>query len=291
MTQGRISLIKYSLVLVIIAALLSPGALYAAQESTLTADNLNYNTNTKKISAKGNVVIKHDGATLTGDVADGNTDKEEFELTGNVKGSFPKEKIEITSAEMIKWSRGTDPKSDGVAEATGHVRMTKGAGDYLNADYVRWEMGTENYLARGNVDGLMEGKLMKAQESGRTGDKFWGREVARFEDTVKKMSISAKTVDGAMDKQSVSEAVAKENVVMEYFDKEGLKTVVTGKTAVYSRARGTAVVSGGAKAVRSDGKTITADSLVVHEDSRIVEGIGNSRITVIMQDKNKKTGK
>ena len=41
------------------------------------------------------------------------------------------------------------------------MRLTRGAEDYLNADYVRWEPGTENYSARGGVDGLLEKKILK----------------------------------------------------------------------------------------------------------------------------------
>jgi len=268
-------------------ALWLPAALNAASESTLTAETIHYNTNNKNISATGGVVIKRNGATLSGDNAEGDTDKEEYTLLGNVKGSFPQNKVEIKYADKLKLTKSSVAKSDGNAEAFGKVRITRNAGDYLNADYVQWELGTDDYLARGQVDALMEDKVLKADEAGRSGDKFWGRNVIRYEDRKQKTAMSARTVDGTMRDNIVQEAVAKDNVVMEYLDKNGLKTVVTGNTAVYSKARGTVVVSGNAKAVRSDGKTVAADSLVMHEDTKNIDAIGNSRITVIMEDKGK----
>jgi lipopolysaccharide export system protein LptA len=45
------------------------------------------------------------------------------------------------------------------------------------------------------------------------------------------------------------------------------------------------VISGNAKAVRSDGKTVLADSIIVHEDSNDIEAIGNSKITFITNEK------
>ena len=82
--------------------------------------------------------------------------------------------------------------------------------------------------------------------------------------------------------------VADQNVVFDYVDKDGLKTRVTGDKAVYSKARGTIVVSGNTKAVRSDGKTVTADTMVVHEDTRNIEAKGNSKIVFVVEEKAKK---
>ena len=94
---------------------------------------------------------------------------------------------------------------------------------------------------------------------------------------VEKFAISARTVEGTLAKDpktgqdALSDMIADRNVVLDYVDREGLKTRVTGDKAVYSKARGTIVVSGNTKAVRSDGKTVTADNMVVHEDTRVIE--------------------
>ena len=44
-------------------------------------------------------------------------------------------------------------------------------------------------------------------------------------------------------------------------------------------------MSGNAKAVRSDGKTVSADSIIMHEDTNDIEAIGNSKITFITNEK------
>jgi len=69
--------------------------------------------------------------------------------------------------------------------------------------------------------------------------------------------------------------------VIDFVDKEGLKSRVTGDNGVYSKAKATFVVSGNAKAVRSDGKTVSADTIIVHEDTNDIEAKGNSRITFV----------
>jgi len=105
---------------------------------------------------------------------------------------------------------------------------------------------------------------------------------------VKKVGIKAESVEGKIKGENVTEFIATGNVVIDYLDKDGLKTTITGAKAVYSKDRGTVVISGGAKAVRGDGKTVTSDTVVLHEDSKIIEAIGNSKITFVIDDKNTK---
>lgn len=257
--------------------------------TTLSANDIKYNVNTGDARATGNVVIKREGATLWGDEAEGNTNDEIMTLRGNVRGEFPEQEATLKS-ESATWTGDKTKRTDGQVEAFGGVRLTRGAEDYLNADYVRWEPGTENYEARGKVDGLLEKKVLKADEARRRGNKFWASGVRRYEDLVEKFTISARTVEGTLapDPQTGQEAlgdmIADRNVVLDYVDKEGLKTRVTGDKAVYSKARGTIVVSGRTKAVRSDGKTVTADTMVVHEDTRVIEAKGNSHLIFVVEE-------
>ena len=157
--------------------------------------------------------------------------------------------------------------------------MTRGSADRLNAQYVRWESGTENYRARGRVDAVSLGKVIKAEEVGRLNGKFWGRKVTRYEDKTKNISLAADVVDGELRGDHIKEVIASGSVVIDYIDKAGLKTVVKGNKAVYSKERGTVVISGSASAVRSDGKVVTADSLVLYEETKNIEAIGRSKLT------------
>ena len=250
----------------------------------MSADTINYNVNTKKISAVGTVIIKREGAILWGDKGEGSTETSEFTLQGNVKGTFPAEKTELT-ADKVKWTGSKSAENDGIAEAFGKVHLTRGTNEKIDADYVLWELGTKNYTARGNVDAKTENNILIADEAGQTKDKFWGKKVKRYEDIRQKLVVSADSVNGTTVNEEISELVAVGNVIMDFVDKEGLKSRVTGEKGVYSKTKATFVMSGNAKAVRSDGKTVSADSIIMHEDTNDIEAIGNSKITFITNDK------
>jgi len=284
--------IKYYLKLLILAAILLFSSfmtpLYAAPvEGTMSADTIQYNVNTKKISALGNVIIKRGGATLWGDKGEGNMEASEFILQGNVKGNFPADNTDLTS-DNVKWTGSKTTGSDGIAEASGKVHITKGTNEKIEADYVLWELGTKDYTARGNVDAKTENNILIADEAERSKDKFRAKKVKRYEDIKQKLIVSADSIDGTMVKEEISELVAVGNVVMDFVDKEGLKNRVTGEKGVYSKAKATFVISGNAKAVRSDGKTVSADSLIVHEDTNNIEAVGNSKITFVTNEKKDK---
>ena len=253
-------------------------------EGTMSADTIQYNVNTKKISAVGNVIIKREGAILWGDKGEGSTETSEFTLQGNVKGTFPAEKTELT-ADKVKWTGSKSAENDGIAEAFGKVHLTRGTNEKIDADYVLWELGTKNYTARGNVDAKTENNILIANEAGQTKNKFWGKKVKRYEDIKQKLVVSADSVNGTTVNEEISELVAVGNVIMDFVDKEGLKSRVTGEKGVYSKTKATFVMSGNAKAVRSDGKTVSADSIIMHEDTNDIEAIGNSRITFITNEK------
>lgn len=262
-------------------------------ETTLSANDIQYNVNTGDARAAGSVVIKREGATLTGDEAEGNTNDEKMALRGNVSGDFPEYQATLKS-ESVTWTGDKTKRTDGVIEAFGNVRLTRGAEDYLNADYVRWIPGTKNYSAKGGVDGRLNGKILDADSAAREGSRFRAAGVRRYEDPDEKIKVAARKVAGSLatdpktGQETLKEIVAQQDVRLDYVDNKGLTTRVTGEKAVYSNALGTIVVSGNAKAVRSDGKTVTADKMIVHEDSRLIEARGNSKIIFVIDEKDKK---
>lgn len=253
-------------------------------EGTMSADTINYNVNTKKVSASGNVVIKRDGAMLRGDNGEGSMETSEFMVQGNVSGTFRADNTDMT-ADKVKWTGMKSSKNDGVVEAFGKVHLTRGKNENIDADYVLFELGTKNYTARGNVEAKTENNILIANEAGQSKDKFWGKKVKRFENIRQKLVVSADFVDGTKVNEEINELAATGNVTMDFVDSQGLKSRVTGEKGVYSKSKGTFVISGNAKAVRSDGKTVSADSLIVHEKTNDVEAIGNSKITFITKEK------
>ncbi len=263
---------------------IQPGISAEPAVGTMSADTIQYNVNTKKISAVGNVIIKREGATLQGERGEGSMETSEFTLTGNVKGTFPAEKTDLTAGK-VKWKGSKTSGSDGIAEAEGNVHLTRGANEKIDADYILWELGTQDYTAKGSVDAKTENNILIAEEAGRSKDKIWGKKVKRYEDIRQKLVVSAESVEGITVKEEISELTATGSVVMDFVDKEGLKSRVTGDKGVYSKSNATFVISGNAKAVRSDGKTVSADSIIVHEDTNDIEAIGNSKITFMTNEK------
>ncbi|MDO4987403.1 MAG: hypothetical protein Q4E17_00010 [Synergistes sp.] len=261
---------------------------------TLSAYDLKYNTKTGDAFANGNVIIRQRDSVLKCDTAQGNTTKGFMSAYGNVRGTFPQHNAAI-SADKAIWKKGSaGTVGSGMIEATGNAVVTRGAKDRISAEKLHWDIGTDNYQAQGNVDGIFEGKILKADIAKRYNNRFWAKGVKRYEDTKEKYSFSSKTLEGLFRKNpktgelTLAELVAGQAVTFRYADREGLITVITGKKAIYSKARGTIVISGGTKAVRSDGKTVMADTMVVYEDSRVVEAKGNSKIIFeVKEEKNK----
>jgi lipopolysaccharide export system protein LptA len=283
---------KIAAAAIVLAVALS-GIQYAAgadSKASLSANNINYNVNTKKAHAEGNVIISRSDATIWGDNADGFIDKS-FQVTGNVRGKFSKRNVTVT-AGRISWSAGTS-KNNGFIEASSSVRITHDTNDRLSADYVRWQIDTGDYHARGRVDSTYKQYALQCAEAASSKNSFWATNVAKLENRQKRYVLSSGRIDGRTENGAITEVVANKGLVLDYVDNENLKTHVTGDKAVYSKDRGTIVISGNAKAVRTDGKTVAADTLVVHEDARTIDAVGNSKITFIMNDnagKNKKAG-
>lgn len=265
-------------------------AVGADSKASLSADNINYNVSTKKAHAEGNVVITRNDATIWGDKADGSIDSS-FQVTGNVRGKFIKRNVTLT-AGRISWTAGTS-KSSGFIEASSSVRITHDKNDKLSADYVRWQIDTGDYRARGRVDSTYKQYALQCAEASSSKNSFWASNVTKFENREKRYTLSSGKINGRTVNGAITEVIAENDLVLDYADNENLKTHVTGSKAVYSKDRGTIVISGNARAVRTDGKTVAADTLVVHEDARTIDAVGNSKITFIMNDnagRNKKAG-
>ena len=272
---------------VLACLLVSCAVLFAADQGVLTANTITYDSNTKIINAARNVLLTRGQSKVRGDAGQGSPEKSVFEISGNVSGLFPEYNVELKSANSLQWREKSGASSGGVVEARGsvHIIGTAAAGDFLKANYVRWESGTENYRARGGVDMRWEGRILKAAEAQRTGNTFLALKVTRYEDIAQKTVMSAERVDGKIRDNVVQDVVATGNVKMDYVDDNGFKTHLTGAKAVYSMIKDTVVVSGGAKAVRSDGKTVSSETMILHVESKNIEAVGSAKITFTLDDK------
>lgn len=283
---------RESILLVAFACVLAFCAvLYAEQRGSLSAYTIHYNSNTEQIEASGNVVLTKGQSIVSGDKGIGRIASRVFEITGNVSGVFPEYGAELKAAESLKWTEGRAGGSGGQIEARGGVSLTRGKSDYLKANYVLWTPDTDNYFARGGVNSRFNGHILRAAEARRTGNTFYAVDVKRYENIAQKTGMSADRVDGKIVRDDVQEIVAVGNVKLDHVDEEKVKTVVTGARAVYTKALDTVVVSGGAKAVRSDGNTVSSEKMVMHIGTNKIEAVGKASMSFKAEDNKSKKQK
>lgn len=250
-------------------------------EASLKADSMRYDPATRRIEAKGNVHFTRADGELFGDSGYGRADGTDFVLEGSVRGSFPAEKTTISCARMELTAESGAKKSRRVF-ASGNVVLTRGA-DKLNSQALTWEIGSENYRAEGKVTGRFESHSIDAELVERSGEQFRGETVRRYEDRERKLTISADSLQGLLKKEKVSELEVSGNLVLNMPDKENRMIRITGDKGVFSEARGTVVVTGNA-AAEQEGRSVRAESLVMHLDTRRMEAIGKSSLTFDMND-------
>lgn len=263
---------------------LSCAVLYAEQRGSLSAYTINYDSNTEQLEAIGNVVLKRGQSVVSGDTGIGSMVSRVFEITGVVSGVFPEYDTKLESAESLKWTEIRSDRSGGRIEARGGVRLTRGKTDYLRAAYVMWVLDTDNYFARGGVNMRWGGHILRAAEARRTNDTFYGANVKRYENIAQKTGMAADRVDGKIKGGETQEVVAVGNVVIDHVDAEGVKTNLTGAKAVYEKDLDTIVVSGGARAVRSDGNTVSSEKMILHIGMNKIEAVGNANLSFKAED-------
>lgn len=252
-----------------------------AAEASLTADSMRYDPATRQIEAKGNVHFTRADGELFGDRGYGDTDGTDFILEGSVRGSFPAENTTI-SCNRVELTAESGAKKSRRALASGNVVLTRGK-DKLNSRTLTWEIGSDNYRAEGKVEGRFESHSIDADRIGRNGEQFWGEVVRRYEDRERKLTLSADSLQGLLKKDKVSELEVTGNLVLNMPDKEGKMVRITGDKGIFSEDRGTIVVSGNAAAMQ-DGRSVHAESLVMHLDTRRMEAIGKSSLTFDMDE-------
>lgn len=257
--------------------LLGASSLWGA-ETTLKADALSYNPATKKMVATGNVrLIRADGE-LTGNRGEGDVGGSHFLMEGSVRGKFPKEGLTLESDALTL----TVSKDRKVAEGRGRVRLSRGQ-DRLSAEKLLWVLGADTYRGAGNVAAQFETHSIDADEVGRDGEIFWGKTVRRYEDKKQNFTLRAGKINGVIQNDEVAELIAEGGLSMRVAGRQGRPITITGKKGVYSKSRGTLVVSGGGRAVQED-RVVEAENLVLHLDTKRIEALGKPQITFTLED-------
>lgn len=263
---------KISIILLSAAMLALLGAsVFAAGNAVLQADSMNYDPKSRSVVATGNVRFASPDGEISADRGVGYTDGGTFEMEGGVTGRFAEQSMDITcDFIMLERAASSDKRT---ITARGRVSLSRDGGT-LKADSVVWELGSDNYSAEGNVLMDFGNHLVDSDEASRNGSRFHAREVRRYADRSHRMTISAGEADGLMEKDDIVELTASGGVVMDVAELSGAPTRITGDSGVFSRDRGTLVISGNASASQ-EGRSVRAANIVYHLAGGRIEALGD----------------
>ncbi len=243
------------------------------QEMTLQADSLDYDPSRGTVEASGNVTLNRDGVVLVAPHGEGAVGGGEFHLWGDVKGSWKERGVELRAGDVRFLNGGS-----GRLEARGRARLVSD-GDRIEAEMLSWELDSDSvYSASGDVRGNLGRRSFLAASFERQGDRIEVRDVTEMVDPELGGRLSARLIEGTLDGPDVETLEASGSVAMEVKRAGNGPVKVTGQKALYSKARGTLVISGEARAVQQD-RIISADSIVLHVSSGRIEALGSPKLT------------
>jgi len=217
-----------------------------AGEMYLISDTMRYDPDKGIIYAEGNVKFTGEGMVISADKGEGSVDGSRAVFMDNVRGSG------MLSGEKVEFT----------------------------CDVAETGFSPDNfYSLNGKVDCKVGGRTLLAEKADMRGDSFSALKVTRFYDASQKVELSCNTLKGSVKNGEIMESVAHGNVSITMIGKDNAKTFVNGEKAVYSKDRGSLVVTGNARA-RQGLRDIKADSLVLFPDSNRIEAVGRSTLTI-----------
>ncbi len=229
----------FSVLAILFVASFAQGA-----EVSLTADSMRYDSKKGLFYGEGHVKLSREGLSLVAQLAEGDMDGKRVRFIGDVRaeGKWNEDVVELSCGE--------------VATGFGDVR---------------------SYRFAGGVRGRLGKRMIDADSVVLSGDAFSIEKVRSFVDDELRVFLSAAAIDGHIVKGEVSDVTARGGVVLKSGPKKDLPTTIRGSRAVYSKARGSIVVSGAVTAVQGD-RTLRAESLVYFLASGRIEAAGKPQI-------------
>ncbi|MCL2767850.1 MAG: hypothetical protein FWE49_03900 [Synergistaceae bacterium] len=223
----------------------------STDEISFTSDTMQYDMEARRFYAEGNVTIKGRGMVIVSTHAIGHIDNNVFNLTGNVAISG------IWNGDNVQ----------------------------LAAMSATAEIGAQSvYTFESGISGTLGNVSIDCEFLQIKGDNITARNVRKLQDQKAGITFSAANVNGRINNGNLTEAEAEGSIIIKGSPGKGNDIVeLRGKKALYSIDRGTIVVSGGVSATQNK-RTLNADSIVYFPDSNRIEAIGNSRITVNIND-------
>ncbi len=227
----------------VVIFILLAGVAFGA-EVNLTADSMRYDSKKGLFFGEGNVRLSRAGLVLVARLVEGDMEGKRVRFIGDVRadGKWDDDVVELACEEV----------------ATGFEQ-------------------TRNYRFSGGVRGRFGKRMIDADLMVLSGDAFSVDKVRSFVDDDLRVFLSASSIDGHIAKGAVTDVTARGGVVVKSSPKKDLPTTIKGARAVYSKDRGSIVVSGGVTAVQGD-RTLRAESLVYFLSSGKIEAVGKPQI-------------
>jgi lipopolysaccharide export system protein LptA len=225
-----------------------------AQDLELTSDKMRYDSESGDFWAEKNVKVTRGTLIATSEIADGNVNAQKFSMKGKVHvfGSWEKDKVDMT-------------------------------GDSLSGVFSE----PREYVFEGKVKGYWGPREVDVDILRMKGDRFWGSPVRKYADKNEGYVLVCDSVEGKLANGVIDEFIADGNVVFRSSPKKGEPTEIRGAKAVYSKARGTLVVTGKVTAIQPS-RTLNADTLIFFPEKNRVEATGKPRLIFKMDEGGKK---
>lgn len=252
----------------------------AITEVILHSDELYYDPNAGRVTARGSVEVTKEDLIVNAPFAEGFIDGEQFRFWDNVAVSWPSQEATLTCVELKidRDERGT------LFHSFGKSHLIRGQDEEIRSDELEWLQGEiVYYSAVGNVNARMGQMRIIAEKVTRQGESFKAIKVRQFEDKGRDVRVSAQEVSGKITEEQIEELWATGNVVVIHEPSDGERTHITGKQAHYLRGKGVLEVTGDAKAVQ-EGRTIEAESLIYYVDDRHIEALGRPKVVIEVKE-------
>lgn len=233
--------IPLSLLLLFVVVSISWGS-----DVRLTADNMHFDTKTGLLVGSGNVTLTRESLVVKSNKCEGDYRENSARMWDDVKadGDWNGQPLDF-SCEELK-AKFSSPES---------VAMT------------------------GSVKGSFGDRSLECYEVEMVGDRFIATKVKRFQDRSEGFSLSCNRIKGLVQRENLHEFEAEGNVSMEVSSKkDGSVTKISGGKAVYSKDRGSIIMSGGAFAVQK-GRKVKAQNIIFYPATNKIEAKGKPSIS------------
>ncbi len=223
-----------------------------AQDLELTSDTMVYESESGDFRAEGNVKVTRGTLVADSRSAEGNTNRREFVMKGDVHvhGSWMEDKVDMKGQTL--------------------------SGAFTAPD---------EYIFDGGVRGFWGPREIDADKLRMKGDYFWGTKIRKYADTKEGYLLTCDAAEGRLSGGVMEDFTASGNVYFLSRPKNGDPAEIRGSRAVYSRARGTLVVSGGVTAVQA-ARSLKSETLIFYPDKNRMEATGKPRL-IFKSEENK----